>query len=122
LDPALATLIEDLQRRELWDRTVVLVAGEFGRTPAINRLGGRDHWTHGFSVVLAGGAIRGGQTIGKTDPTGSREVANPRSIADVHATILTALGIDPRKELVSPVGRPLKLAEGTAMNEILTRL
>ena len=121
LDPALATLIQDLQRRELWDRTVVLVAGEFGRTPAINRLGGRDHWTHGFSVVLAGGPIRGGQTIGQTDPSGSREVASPHSIADVHATILTALGIDPKRELVSPVGRPLKLAEGTVMNEILVR-
>ncbi len=120
LDPAFATLITDLKQRGLWDRTLVLCGGEFGRTPNINRLGGRDHWTCGFSMALAGGAIRGGTVIGATDPEGGREVEDPRQIGDVHATILSALGIDPAKELISPAGRPLKLAEGNAIGELLT--
>jgi uncharacterized protein (DUF1501 family) len=112
LDPALAALITDLKAHDLWDRTIVLVAGEFGRTPTINRLAGRDHWTQGFSMALAGGGIRGGQVIGETDAEGGREVKDPRQIGDVHATLLSALGLDPAKELTSPAGRPLKLAEG----------
>lgn len=118
LDPALATLLGELKSRGLWDRTLVLCAGEFGRTPNINRLGGRDHWPHGFSIALAGGRIRGGQALGATDPEGSRQVKAPRQIGDIHATLLTALGIDPTKELISPVGRPLKLAEGTPIGEL----
>jgi uncharacterized protein (DUF1501 family) len=119
LDPALATLVTDLKSRGLWDRTIVLCGGEFGRTPTINRLGGRDHWPHGFSMALAGGPIRGGQTIGQTDPEGGREVENPKQIADVHATILSALRLDPAKELISPAGRPLKLADGQPIAELL---
>ncbi|MEX0679403.1 MAG: DUF1501 domain-containing protein [Pirellulales bacterium] len=119
LDPAFAALVRDLQDRGLWPNTLVLVAGEFGRTPAINRLGGRDHWTQGFSMALAGGAIRGGQAIGATDPEGGRRVERPKQIGDVHATLLAALGIDPAKELISPAGRPLKLAEGEAIGELL---
>ena len=102
LDPAFAALIADLNDRGLWSTTIVLCAGEFGRTPAINRLAGRDHWPHGFSVALAGGPIRGGQAIGRTDPAGGRDVEQPKQVADVHATILTALGIDPAKEISHP--------------------
>ena len=119
LDPALASLVTDLKEHELWDRALVLVAGEFGRTPRINRLGGRDHWTQGFSMALAGGRIRGGLAIGQTDPEGGREVANPRQVADIHATLLTALGIDPTDELISPAGRPLKLADGQVIGELI---
>jgi hypothetical protein len=119
LDPALAALVRDLKEHELWEETVVLVAGEFGRTPSINRLGGRDHWIHGFSMALGGGRIRGGQAIGATDPEGGRNVERPIQIGDIHATLLTALGIDPAKELISPAGRPLKLAEGEAIRELL---
>jgi hypothetical protein len=119
LDPALAALVTDLKDRKLWDRVIVLCAGEFGRTPTINRLAGRDHWTQGFSAVLAGGRIRGGQAIGQTDPEGGRDVVAPRQVADVHATILTALGLDPAKELISPAGRPLKLADGKPIAELL---
>lgn len=119
LDPALATLISDLKHRALWDSTIVLCAGEFGRTPTINRLAGRDHWPHGFSMALAGGRIRTGQTIGETDPDGSREVVQPIQVADIHATLLLALGIDPVKELISPAGRPLKLAEGKPIAQLL---
>lgn len=119
LDPAFATLIGDLKTRGLWQRTIVLCAGEFGRTPRINRLGGRDHWPRGFSLALAGGKIRGGQAIGATDPDGSKHIESPTQIGDIHATILTALGLDPAKELISPAGRPLKLAEGTAIARLL---
>jgi uncharacterized protein (DUF1501 family) len=119
LDPALATLLDDLKLHGLWDRTLVLCAGEFGRTPSINRLGGRDHWPHGFSIALAGGRIRGGQALGATDPEGGRQVESPRQVGDVHATLLTALGLDPSKELIAPAGRPLKLAEGTPIGELL---
>lgn len=119
LDPALATLITDLKQRGLWQNTVVLCAGEFGRTPNINRLGGRDHWPHGFSVALGGGGIIGGQAIGATDPEGGRQVADAKQISDVHATVLAALGIDPAKELISPAGRPLKLAEGKPIAQLL---
>ncbi len=120
LDPAWAALLADLREHDLWQRTLVLVAGEFGRTPKINRLGGRDHWTHGYSMALSGGRIRGGQAIGQTDPEGSRQVADPKQVADVHATLLSALGIDPAKELISPAGRPLKLADGQPIVELLS--
>ena len=119
LDPAFAALIADLKRHQLWDKTIVLCAGEFGRTPAINRLDGRDHWPSGFSMALAGGKLRGGVALGQTDPAGGRDVKAPRQVADVHATILTALGLDPAKENMSPVGRPLKLADGQAIKELL---
>jgi len=119
LDPAFATLIEDLKRRGTWERTVILCGGEFGRTPRINPLGGRDHWPHGFCMALAGGPIRGGIVVGATDPEGSKVVEQPHPISDIHATILKALGINPAKELISPAGRPLKLAEGTPIGEVL---
>jgi len=119
LDPAFAGLLTDLHARDLLRQTVVLCLGEFGRTPQINRLGGRDHWTGGFSAAIAGGGLRGGQIIGQTDPDGGREVKQPREIADLHATVLTALGLDPVKENISPIGRPLKLSEGTALRELL---
>jgi uncharacterized protein (DUF1501 family) len=119
LDPALSALVDDLKRHDSWDHTLVLVAGEFGRTPSINRLGGRDHWPHGFSVALAGGAIRGGTVVGATDPEGGREVQDPKPIADIHATLLVALGLDPARELISPAGRPIKLAAGRPIGELL---
>jgi len=119
LDPAFAALISDLRERGLLDRTVVLCGGEFGRTPTINRLAGRDHWPHGFSMALAGGGIRGGLAIGRTDPTGGRQVEDPRSVADIHATVLTALGIDPQHKEMSPIGRPIQFSEGTPIAALL---
>ncbi len=113
LDPAFAALIADLAERGLLDRTVVLCGGEFGRTPQLNPLRGRDHWPHGFSMALAGGGLRGGQVVGETDPAGGRNVADPRSVADIHATVLASLGIDPNREVMTPAGRPIKFCEGT---------
>ncbi len=112
LDPALAALTRDLVERDLWDRTVVLCGGEFGRTPRVNPLEGRDHWPHGFSFLIGGGGLRSGIVLGETDPDGGRQVQDPLSFADLHATVYRACGLDPAKENISPVGRPLALSPG----------
>jgi uncharacterized protein (DUF1501 family) len=119
LDPAFAALLRDLSERDLLRRTVVLCMGEFGRTPQINRLGGRDHWPNGFSIALAGGGIKGGQVIGETDPEGKNNPVNPVAVGDIHATVLTALGIDPHKVMTSPIGRTTKLSDGNALPALL---
>jgi hypothetical protein len=119
LDPALSALIRDLRRRGQLDRTVVLCMGEFGRTPKINLAGGRDHWPNGFSMAIAGGGIAGGRVVGETDPEAIKDPVQPYNVADVHATVLTALGLDPRKELIAPSSRPIKLSEGKAIRLLL---
>lgn len=119
LDPAFANLVRELKKRELLDSTLVVCGGEFGRTPSLNPLGGRDHWPAGFSIALAGGEIQGGRTIGQTqeNPTPDSKSAleqliDPQPVENVHATILSALGIDYQRELETPIGRPMKLSEG----------
>lgn len=120
LDPALSALIRDLRRRNLLDKTVVVCGGEFGRTPKINPLGGRDHWPNGFSMALAGGGIARGRVIGETDPEGLKAPTTPATIADIHATVLTAVGLNPQKENIVPVtGRPLKASEGKVIPGLL---
>jgi hypothetical protein len=119
LDPAFAALIRDLSRRGQLDRTVVLCGGEFGRTPNINPFGGRDHWPLGYSLAIAGGGLKGGLAVGETDPDGRKDPARPATIADIHATVLTTLGLNPARENVSPVGRPIKLSEGKAIGELM---
>ena len=120
LDPALSALVRDLRERGLLERTLVVVAGEFGRTPAINPLGGRDHWPNGFSVALAGGAIRGGRVIGETDPEGKKDPANPVRVGDLHATLLTAVGIDPKKLHQTPIGRTVRFSDGDPVAALLS--
>lgn len=119
LDPALSGLLRDLRERDLLGRTLVVCAGEFGRTPAINRAGGRDHWPTGFSVALAGGGVRGGQVVGATDPGGTPAPADPVTVGDLHATMLCAVGIDPRKVYQTPIGRTVRFAEGTPVAALL---
>lgn len=120
LDPAFAALIRDLKERGLLDSTIVLCGGEFGRTPKLNPLDGRDHWPYGFSVAMAGGGIRGGHVIGQTDPEGeSKEPADPVTVQNIHATIQHALGIDPEKEIITPVGRPIALSDGLPIRELM---
>lgn len=126
LDPAAAALIEELRRRDLLDTTLVVIAGEFGRTPSINPAEGRDHWVHGFSIALGGCGIRGGVVHGETaaernpdDPAAG--IKDPVSVADVHATMLSALGIDPELELQTPIKRPMKLSEGTPIAGLIDR-
>ena len=128
LDAALASTLVELRRRDLLDSTVLFCGGEFGRTPQINPAGGRDHWPHGFSVLLAGAGLRRGAVHGATsdkepevkpdDPTS--QTTAPVTIADLHATMLHALGVNYEKELQTPIGRPLKLSEGNVMKELLT--
>lgn len=129
LDPAFAALIEDLKERDLYDSTIVLCMGEFGRTPRLNPLQGRDHWPVGYSVVLGGGGLRSGVVIGETDPAAANEddkrvtertpPASPVTIPDLYATILTTLGMDPTEEIQSPIGRPFYLSEGTPLQQLL---
>ena len=120
LDPALATLFKELADRDLLQSTVVLVTGEFGRTPKINPLGGRDHWPTGFSCLLGGGGLRNQVVIGATDPTGaSTKPESPVEIKDLHATILSALGIDYTREIITPIARPIKYSEGTPLGQLL---
>ncbi len=120
LDPAFSALLRDLKARGLLDSTIVLCGGEFGRTPKVNPLEGRDHWPHGFSVALAGGGIRGGRVLGGTDPLGEkRDPKDPVAVQDLHATIQHALGLDPRKEIRTPVGRPIALSDGRVIEGLL---
>jgi len=119
LDPALAALLVDLRQRDLLKKTIVLCGGEFGRTPQINPAAGRDHWPHGFTMLVAGGRVRGGVALGETDSEGERAVSQPHQVADLHATVLTALGIDPHHEELAPIGRPIQLSEGQPIAELL---
>jgi hypothetical protein len=111
LDPAFATLVRDLQDRGLWQTTLVIWMGEFGRTPRINGQQGRDHFANAWSVVLAGGGIRGGQVVGQTSADGMEIADRPVSVADLFATIYLALGIDYNKKHLSNIGRPVKIVD-----------
>jgi hypothetical protein len=119
LDPAFSALVKDLRERKLFDKTLVLCCGEFGRTPAMNAAGGRDHWPKGFSVALAGGGIRRGAVVGKTDPAGKGDPVDPVTVGDLHATVLTAVGIDPEKLVQTSIGRTVKFAEGRPVKALL---
>ena len=119
LDPAYSALIRDLRERGQLERTVVLLAGEFGRTPAMNPAGGRDHWPTGFSVALAGGGVKGGVVVGATDPEGKPEPADPVTVPNLTATLLKAAGVDPAKLSQTPIGRTVKFSEGTPVAALL---
>ena len=110
LDRALSALIQDLTDRRMLDETLVVVMGEFGRTPKINSQGGRDHWPNVFSVMLAGGGVQGGQIIGSSDALGEFPKERPVTPSDLSATIYTLLGIDPSLELHTGDGRPVRVA------------
>lgn len=110
LDRALSALVQDLSDRGMLDETLVVVMGEFGRTPKINSVGGRDHWPNVFSVALAGGGVAGGQVIGSSDSLGELPDDNPITPSDLAATIYSLLGIDPAHELHTSDGRPVRVA------------
>ncbi len=111
LDPAWATLMNDLRERGLLESTMIIWMGEFGRTPKINPNTGRDHFPAAWSVVLGGAGIKGGQIIGKTDAGGDAVADRPVTVADLYATICEGLGIDHTGENVSPEGRPIGLVD-----------
>ncbi|MEM8666541.1 MAG: DUF1501 domain-containing protein [Planctomycetota bacterium] len=126
LDPALASLLKRLEERELLDSTLLICGGEFGRTPNVNAADGRDHWPHGFSILMAGCGLRRGVVHGETaaDPKLNPEkplddVSDVTTIADIHATALSVLGVDHAFEEDTPIGRPLKRSEGTPIRQII---
>lgn len=120
LDVAYSALIEDLAQRGLLDSTLVIVMGEFGRTPKLNPRGGRDHWPRAFSVALAGGGIRGGQVVGKSDSHGERPADRPVTPSDLAWTIYHLLGIDPQRELHTADGRPVQVnRDGELIGELV---
>jgi hypothetical protein len=114
LDPAWATLMDDLKTRGLLDSTMIVWMGEFGRTPRINGNRGRDHWARSWTTVLAGGGIKGGQVVGKTSEDGTTVEDRPVSTEDLLATVAYGLGIDIKKQNNSNVGRPIRIVEPTA--------
>ncbi len=126
LDPAFAALMKQLQERKLLDSTIVLWGGEFGRTPKVNAVGGRDHWPHGFTLALAGGGIQGGRVLGQTSPAPKmdendrlQDIQDHCFVEDIHATIQHALGIDFAKEMMTPIGRPMALSKGRVLDKLL---
>ena len=133
LDAALAATLQELHARDMLGDTIVYCGGEFGRTPQINPAGGRDHWPHGFSALLAGGGFRRGYVHGATAAKPEREWFDKKqtidptrfaeqlvTIPDLHATLLHALGIDHTQEQMTPVGRPLKWSDGSIAAELLS--
>ena len=113
LDKGMGALLSDLSDRGMLDDTFVVLIGEFGRTPKINKDAGRDHWGPCFSGLFAGGGVKGGQVIGKTDPHGSYPISHPYSPEDIGATVYTVLGIDPASEMYDRFNRPIRLNSGT---------
>jgi hypothetical protein len=116
LDRAFAALLTDLERSRLLDKTLVVIATEFGRPAEFDGGGGRGHQSSAFSIVLAGGGLRTGQVFGETDDLARGIVRDPVSVPDLHATIYAALGVDPSKELhdgdrpvpITDMGRPIR--------------
>ena len=120
METAYSALLEDLQDRGLLDTTLVLWMSDFGRTPVINADAGRDHWPSCYTVVLAGGGIRGGQIIGESDKSGAVPKSRPVTPADIHATAFAALGYDPQGHTyLNAEGRPYPLSEGEAIKGLL---
>jgi hypothetical protein len=111
-DEGFSALVEDLAARGLLDSTLVVAMGEFGRTPKINNNAGRDHWPDCYSVVLAGGGVRGGQVYGASDKIGAYPDRDPITPGDLAATILWRFGIDPAREIHDQTGRPIRLSDG----------
>jgi uncharacterized protein (DUF1501 family) len=110
-DQAYSTLLEDLKERGLYDSTIVVAMGEFGRTPKINPAGGRDHHPGVWTIMLGGGPIKGGRVIGESDELGYVPKTRPVTPGEVAATLFKALGLDPHRELTGPQNRPLPLAD-----------
>ena len=111
-DRTMATMINDLSERGLLESTLIVAMGEFGRTPVINRNGGRDHHSRVFSIMLAGGGVQGGQVVGASDPFGMEPAETPVRPEDLSATIYQSLGIDYNQSIESPDGVRIVLSRG----------
>jgi hypothetical protein len=119
LDMAFSALVDDLEQRGMLDETLIVVMGEFGRTPKLNVSGGRDHWPRVFSVAMAGGGVAGGQVVGSSDSVGEGPKERPVTPSDLACTIYNLLGIDPRQLLHTPDGRPVQVnRDGQLIREL----
>jgi hypothetical protein len=119
VDQGTAALLMDLKARGLLERTLVIWMGEFGRTPAVNLTAGREHYPQAFNLFLGGCGIKGGRVLGATDAKGVEVMERPVTVSDLFCTFCKALGIDPRREKDSDVGRPVKIVEkGKAVGEL----
>jgi hypothetical protein len=120
LDQTLSALIADLDERGLLDSTIVMCAGEFGRTPKVNKNSGRDHWARSMACVLAGGGFKRGYAHGTTDASGMAPATEPVTPDDVASTIFHQLGIDPHLEMQTATGRPIQLfREGRVIEKLI---
>jgi hypothetical protein len=119
LDAGWGTLMKELAERGLLESTTILWIGEFGRTPTINPQGGRDHFPAAWTCVFGGGGIKGGQAYGKTSDSGSEVTEGKVDVPDILATLSAALGVDPEEQNISEQGRPIRIAEGKPIREIL---
>jgi hypothetical protein len=127
LDRALSALLEDMEQSGLLDETLVVVMGEFGRTPRLGQItsgagsdaSGRDHWPHCFTVLLAGGGIQGGAVYGASDKHAAFPQTDPVTPEDIAATIYDAMGLEPSSEIHDRFGRPLELSTGRSIKDIL---
>ncbi|MFO0965158.1 MAG: DUF1501 domain-containing protein [Gemmataceae bacterium] len=131
VDSCVSALFEDLQERGLYDQVLVVLCGEFSRTPRMNDGGnggaprsmgtpGRDHWGNSMFCLMGGGGVKGGQIVGSTDRLGERPHTRPLTPSNIHATIYQVLGVDPRLQLMDPSGRPVNvLDDPTPIEELL---
>ncbi len=120
LDQAMSALIEDLVDRGLYENTVVICMGEFGRTPRINGNAGRDHWARSWTAAIGGGLIQGGKVVGATNEDGTRVISEPYSSEDLMATVCRALGISLETRFTAKNGRPMKIANsGKVISDLL---
>ncbi len=120
LDRSVSALIDELSERGLLDETLIVVMGEFGRTPKLNTRGGRDHWPQVFSVMLAGGGVKAGQVLGASDRTGETPADRPVTPSDLAATIFSLLGVDPKQRLTTADGRPIEVSrDGQVITELV---
>src|SRR5262249_35089311 len=119
LDQGVSALLEDLEQRGLLGQTLVVVMGEFGRTPKINKDAGRDHWGLCQSVLLAGGGIRGGQVYGSSDRVGAYPASDPVGPVGVRTTPYPCLGLDPEQTMYDQMRRPFPLSTGRVLTPLV---
>jgi uncharacterized protein (DUF1501 family) len=120
MDRAVSALLADLDQRGMLDDVLVLVSGEMGRTPTINRAAGRDHWTYAYSVMLAGGGLTRGQVLGGTTALGESPAGRPVSVPEILATLYHQLGIQPNLLLRDELDRPIPiLPEASPIRELI---
>jgi uncharacterized protein (DUF1501 family) len=120
MDQAFAGLVQDLDERGMLDDTLVINTGEFGRTPRVNKDGGRDHWPNAYSAVLAGGGVQGGIAYGQTDRQGGEVLERGVSPADLLATMWNRLGIDHTATIYDRLKRPHPISEGRVISELIS--